>query len=75
MRLDMVSSPMLSIQLRLALIYLLASPPPIECPHQWRKNGRKNGLQRWSCKHCGKTKTDGDRAKGRRPKDAIASSI
>ena len=39
-----------------------------ECPHQWRKNGRKNGLQRWACKHCGKTKTEGGRAKGRQTK-------
>ncbi len=35
-----------------------------ECDHHWRKNGLR-GVQRYSCKHCGKTKTDGDRGKGR----------
>lgn len=36
-----------------------------DCHHQWVKNGKKNGLQRFKCKLCGKTKTEGDRAKGR----------
>jgi predicted RNA-binding Zn-ribbon protein involved in translation (DUF1610 family) len=36
-----------------------------ECHHHWRKNGTRNSLQTYSCKHCGKSKTEGDRAKGR----------
>jgi hypothetical protein len=39
-----------------------------ECPHQWCKNGRKNGLQRYKCKRCKKSKTEGGRAKGRQTK-------
>jgi transposase-like protein len=56
---------MISTQLKQALIYLLASPPPVNCPHDWVKNGTKNGLQRYRCKHCKLTKTEGDRLKGR----------
>jgi transposase-like protein len=61
----------MDIQLRLALIYLLASPPPTnsECQHHWIKNGKKNGLQRSICKLCKKTITDGDRARGRQVKN------
>lgn len=35
------------------------------CDHHWVKNGRRNGLQRYICKHCQKMRTDGDRSKGR----------
>ena len=55
-------------QLKLALIYLLASPDPppnAECNHQWSRNGKRNGLQQWICNRCGKSKTEGDRPKGR----------
>ena len=38
------------------------------CEHHWVKNGRKKGVQTYKCKHCGKSKTEGDRAKGRPPK-------
>jgi hypothetical protein len=39
-----------------------------ECQHHWRKNGTKNGLQKYSCKLCGKSKTEGDRPIGRQAK-------
>ncbi len=35
------------------------------CQHEWIKNGKRNGLQQYICKHCGKSKTEGDRPKGR----------
>jgi hypothetical protein len=36
-----------------------------ECTHHWLRNGKRNGLQQWICKHCRKHKSDGDRPKGR----------
>ena len=33
--------------------------------HHWLRNGKRNGLQQWICKHCGKHKSDGDRRRGR----------
>lgn len=38
------------------------------CPHEWVKNGTRNGVQRYKCKLCGANQTDGDRAKGRQKK-------
>jgi len=35
------------------------------CEHHWVKNGKKKGVQTYKCKHCGKSKTEGDRPKGR----------
>ena len=35
------------------------------CDHYWYKNGTRNGVQQFKCKHCGKRKTEGDRPKGR----------
>lgn len=29
-----------------------------ECQHLWVKNGTRNGLQRYKCKHCGASMTD-----------------
>lgn len=54
----------MNIQLKLALGQLVASlEPPLdaECNHQWIRNGKRNGLQQWICKHCEKSKTEGDR--------------
>ena len=36
-----------------------------ECDHHWVKNGTRKGVQQFKCKHCGKSKTEGDRPKGR----------
>lgn len=36
-----------------------------ECQHLWVKNSTRKGMQRYKCKHCGKSKTEGDRPKGR----------
>lgn len=35
------------------------------CDHHWLKNGTRKGVQLWICKYCGKSKTEGDRPKGR----------
>jgi len=35
------------------------------CEHEWVNHGKRNGLQRYRCKYCGKTRTEGDRGKGR----------
>lgn len=35
------------------------------CDHLWLKNGKRNGNQQYKCKHCGRSRTEGDRPKGR----------
>lgn len=36
-----------------------------ECRHQWVRNGHNRGMQKYLCKLCGKTRTEGDRPVGR----------
>ena len=35
------------------------------CDHHWLKNGTRKRVQQFKCKYCGKSKTEGDRPKGR----------
>jgi hypothetical protein len=42
-----------------------------ECHHQWRKNGKRNDLQVYDCRLCGKTMTEGGNPKGRPKKKLI----
>jgi hypothetical protein len=36
-----------------------------ECQHHWVRNGHNRGMQKFKCKICGKTRTEGDRSVGR----------
>jgi hypothetical protein len=38
-----------------------------ECDHQWLRNGKRNGLQQWICKHCGKSRSGDGLVKRGRP--------